>query len=102
MSEPNNLCCPVCGRSLGIPPHVPGNKWTARELWWAKLMAKCMPLKSVASFFGVKIAAMSEALGRRKPRPNNRRRVNLSVPSYAVMVHLVEPLSRTTEDGEKP
>jgi hypothetical protein len=32
MSDQRTIDCPICGREVGVPPHVPG-RWSVKQRW---------------------------------------------------------------------
>ena len=66
---PRTLCCPICGRELGIAPHGRGKVWTSSQIWLVRKLKRWMTHKAIGSYFGVSHLAIERVLkSPRKPR----------------------------------
>lgn len=80
MSEPRTLCCPICGRELGIPPHEAHMPWTSSQIWLVHKLKRWMTHKAIGSLFGVGHQAIERLL------KNGYGATRLQSPAVAIMI----------------
>jgi len=58
LAEPRTLCCPICGREMGIPGHRPQQPWTPQQVAMIrKMWAIGLQHKQIAWLFGPRVTA---------------------------------------------
>ena len=67
MSGQRVICCPICGREIGVKPHEPGREWTSQQRWLvAKLDRVGISRKVTARLIGVSVGSVAEQVRRGK------------------------------------
>lgn len=78
--QPRTIDCPICGRELGIAPHVNGRAWMEKQIWLvAKLDAQGIPPKVIARVLGGNL--MRKAMYDRITKTRHRKKPVVKEPA---------------------